>query len=74
MLTGICATVPARAQAPDVVTTFAGGPPNGRYAFASWTPKSLAELLQGNKTGETVNIDQTISSCRRATTRFPPWC
>ncbi len=38
------------------MTTFANGAPNGRYAFASWTPKVLAELMQGNKTGETVNI------------------
>ena len=53
---GFCAAFIAYAQAPEVVTTFANGAPNGRYAFASWTPKVLAELMQGNKTGETVNI------------------
>ena len=46
----------ACAQASEVVTSFAGGPPAGAYAFASWTPKTLAELAQGNKSGETVNI------------------
>ena len=43
-------------QAPDVVTTFASGAPSGRYSFASSTPKTLGELMQGNKGGETVNI------------------
>ncbi|MBK8738493.1 MAG: dienelactone hydrolase family protein [Betaproteobacteria bacterium] len=50
------AAFPAHAQAPEVVTTFASGAANGRYAFASWTPKTLGELSQGNKGGETVNI------------------
>ena len=45
----------ARAQ-PAVVTSLADGPGNGVYAFASWTPKTLGELLQGNKSGEAVNI------------------
>jgi dienelactone hydrolase len=44
------------AQAPEVVSTFASAPPNGKYAFASWTPKTLPELLKGNTTGESVNI------------------
>ena len=46
----------AHAQAPEVVTAFSGPAPNGLYAFASWTPRTLAELMQGNRTGETVNI------------------
>ncbi len=48
--------VPALAQEAQLVTGFESSPPNGRYAFASWSPKTLAELIQGNKTGETVNI------------------
>lgn len=53
---GFCAAFIAHAQAPEVVTTFASGAPSGRYAFASWTPKTLGELTQGNKGGGTVNI------------------
>ena len=48
--------VAATAQAQDVVSTFAGGQPSGRYAFASWTPKTLAELAKGNQGGPTVNV------------------
>ena len=44
------------ALAQDVVTSFASGPPTGKYAFASWTPKTLGELAQGDKSGESVNI------------------
>ena len=43
----------ARAQ-PAVVTSLADGPGNGVYAFASSTPKTLGELMQGGK--EPVNI------------------
>ena len=46
----------AHAQAPEVVSTFASAPPSGKYAFASWTPKTLPDLLKGNTTGESVNI------------------
>ena len=53
---GFGAAFITHAQAPEVVTTFASGAPSGRYAFASWTPKVLGELMQGNKGGETVNI------------------
>jgi dienelactone hydrolase len=53
---GFCAALVAQAQAPEVVATLASGPPSGRYAFASWTPKTLGELMQGNKGGEAVNI------------------
>ena len=38
----------ARAQ-PAVVTSLADGPGNGVYAFASSTPKTLGELMQGGK-------------------------
>jgi dienelactone hydrolase len=55
-VTGFCAVTIACAQAPEVVTSFAAGVPNGRYAFASWTPKTLGELMQGNRSGETVNV------------------
>jgi len=53
---GLCAALLAQAQAPDVVASFANGEPSGRYAFASWTPRTLGELLQGNRSGETQNI------------------
>ena len=32
----------ALAQPPEVMTSFASGPPSGRYAYGSWTPKTLA--------------------------------
>ena len=53
---GLLAAFIAHAQAPEVVTSFASGAPSGHYAFASWTPKTLGELMQGNQTGESVNI------------------
>ena len=46
-LAGFCAAFIAHAQAPEVVTTFASGASSGGYAFASWTPKTLGDLLQG---------------------------
>ena len=55
-LAGFCVAFIAHAQAPEVVTTFASGAASGRYAFASWTPKTLGDLMKGNKGGETVNI------------------
>lgn len=51
-----CAGLAAQAFAQDVVASFDHGPPNGKYAFASWTPKTLPELMRGNATGQTVNI------------------
>lgn len=51
-----CLAASVWAQAPEPVATFAGAPPAGRYAFASWTPRTLAELAQGNKSGATVNV------------------
>jgi dipeptidyl aminopeptidase/acylaminoacyl peptidase len=53
---GFSAAFIANGQAPEVVTTFASGASSGRYAFASWTPKTLGEAMQGNKGGDTVNI------------------
>lgn len=38
----------ATARAQDVVIDFKAGQPNGKYSFASWTPKTLPELLRGN--------------------------
>ena len=48
--------VATHAHPPEVVSTFASAPPNGKYAFASGTPKTLPDLLKGNTTGESVNI------------------
>jgi len=50
------AAVTARAQAPDAMTAFTEAPPSGRYAFPSWTPKTLAQLAQGNASGATVAV------------------
>ena len=47
---------PRFASAQDVVPDFSSGQPSGPYAFVSWTPKSLADLIKGNASGETVNI------------------
>ncbi len=46
----------AHAQSPEAVSSFASAPPNGKYAFASWTPKTFADLMKGNRPGEAVNI------------------
>lgn len=51
-----CAAFAGDVHAQSVVTSFDSGPPNGKYAFASWTPKTMPELLKGNTSGETVNI------------------
>ncbi len=47
---------PSSTRAQDLVTTFASGPGNGTYAFASWTPKTLNELFQPDAAHDTVNI------------------
>ena len=44
----------SHAQAPETVTSFASAPPAG--SCVSSYPKTLGELMQGNKGGETVNI------------------
>jgi dienelactone hydrolase len=46
----------ATVQAQDLVTNFTAGQPNGIYSFASWTPKTLVDLLKGNPQAESVNI------------------
>jgi len=51
-----CAALQVRAVAQEVVAHFGNGPPNGKYAFASWSPKTLPELMRGNAGGEPVNI------------------
>jgi dienelactone hydrolase len=51
-----CALLPGAVHAQEAVTAFASAPPNGKYAFASSTPKTLPELLKGSATGEAVNI------------------
>jgi len=55
-LAGVCAALAAHAQAPEVLATFASGPPSGSYAFQSFTPKTLAELAQGGKSSDPVNV------------------
>ncbi|MEO8486732.1 MAG: prolyl oligopeptidase family serine peptidase [Betaproteobacteria bacterium] len=51
----IAGTLSAGAGAQDLVADFASGPPSGRYAYASSTPKTLAELLQGTAS-DPVNV------------------
>jgi dienelactone hydrolase len=46
--------LPAAAQ--DTVADFAAGPPGGRYAFASSTPKSLPDLFVGGTRGDPAAI------------------
>ncbi|MGS5086634.1 dienelactone hydrolase family protein [Hydrogenophaga sp. A37] len=54
----VCSTwlvflLPAGAQ--DLLADMGSGPPSGRYAFASSTPKTLADLLKGPGQGDAVN-------------------
>jgi dienelactone hydrolase len=56
---GLClglGLVAAGALAQEVLTDMSAGPPSGRYAFSSSTPKNLPELLRGPGQGEAVNI------------------
>ncbi len=53
---GVLFALAAAAQAPQPVASFADGQPTGKYAFASWTPKTMLELMKGNAGGESVNI------------------
>jgi dienelactone hydrolase len=48
LLVALVATGATFAQSPAAVADFAAGPPSGRYAFASSTPRSLAELFEGS--------------------------
>lgn len=43
-------------QAQNLVANFSAGQPSGRYSFASWTPKTLGELLKGNTQQDSANI------------------
>lgn len=56
LLGGACALLATAAHGQEVLTSFAAGPANGKYAFASWTPKVLPDLLKGNTGADTVNI------------------
>jgi dienelactone hydrolase len=51
---GLLAAAAAAAQQP--VSDFSAGPGNGVYGFASWTPRSLPELLRGPGSAEAQNI------------------
>jgi dienelactone hydrolase len=44
------------AHAQAVVTDFSKGQPNGKYSFASATPKTLPDLIKGVGLDQTVNI------------------
>ncbi len=43
------------AVAQTAVADFKAGPGNGEYSFASWTPKTLAELMRGQGSAEAQN-------------------
>ena len=49
-----CAAGVAHAQ--DPVADFKAGQPNGRYAFASSSPKTMSDLVRGNIQQDPVNI------------------
>lgn len=57
-LAGLLALIAAAAAfgQPAAVSSFASAPGNGVYAFPSWTPKTLPDLMRGDKGDETVNI------------------
>jgi dienelactone hydrolase len=44
------------AQAQDVVADFSAAPPSGKYAFASWTPKTLTDIFTPPAQHDVVNI------------------
>ena len=44
------------ALAQELIADLSAGQPNGRYSFASWTPKALPDLFRGNTQNETTNI------------------
>ena len=44
------------AHAQDQVADFKAGQPNGRYAFASSTPKTMVDLVRGNIQQDPVNV------------------
>jgi len=49
-----CSSVTVLGQ--DLVANFSARQPSGRYSFASWTPKTLGELLKGNAQQDSTNI------------------
>jgi dienelactone hydrolase len=49
---GMLATV----QAQELVNNFTAGQPSGTYSYASWTPKTLGDLLKGNVQAESTNV------------------
>jgi len=49
-----CSSVTVLGQ--DLVANFSAGQPSARYSFASWTPKTLGELLKGNAQQDSTNI------------------
>ena len=51
---GLLAAAAVAAQ--PTVSDFSAGPGNGVYGFASWTPKTLPELLRGPGSAEAQNI------------------
>jgi dienelactone hydrolase len=51
-----CLATALPAQAQDTVADFAAGPGNGKYAFASATPKLLPDLFQGGAKGDPTTI------------------
>lgn len=55
-LLGVLLASAAYALSPEVVTSFASAPSSGAVAFASWTPKTLADLMRGSPSGDAVNI------------------
>jgi len=55
-LAALAAVTAATALAQGLVTDFSAGQGNGRYAFASWTPKTLGELFNGKGQSEGVNV------------------
>lgn len=56
LLAAACLLPTVQAQAPIEVTDFSAGPPSGKYSYRSWTPKTLAELSQGNQTGVSTSV------------------
>lgn len=57
LLSACCLLAAPAARAQDVVADFSSGPPSGRYAFASSTPKTFGDLFKDrSQQGEPVNI------------------
>ena len=52
----VCALGSLSMRAQEQVTDFKAGPPTGVYAFATSTPKTLAELVKPGAGGEAANI------------------